>query len=229
MRVIVCEGTWAKDPWGLLGDVVNNLDIPAERVEYPEQFGDAFSYNESIYIGKRALRRRISRIEGPFVIVAYSQGAHIAGDVALEHRDDPRLICVYLIADPKRSPRDKVVGLDPGGMGIFGSRPIGSKAKHFVSEHDFIGANTNPFLSNVAKYTVEKKTLGTKDWIKSFKSAASQRQPGGSLFRAIRQVKNYLSTQVHTKYDQHVIENGLTVTRWIAQDINRLAKELSYA
>lgn len=227
MRALVIEGTWAKDPWGLLGDVVSNLDIPAERVEYPEQYGGAFSYNESIYIGKRALRRRVARINDHFVIVSYSQGAQIAGDVAVELKDDPRLVAVYLIADPKRSPRDTVIGHDPGGKGVFGSRPIGNKAKHFAAKHDFICANTNAFIYNVAKYTVEKKSLGRKEWFKSFRVAASHREAGGSAIKAIIEVKNYLKTQVHTKYDQYVVKDGLTATQWIAHDINRLAKELN--
>lgn len=222
MIILACEGTWAKEPWGFLGDVVNRLPFPVERINYPEQYGDAFSYNESVYIGKRALRRRVSQITEPFCIISYSQGAHIAGDVALENRYNDYLKGVYLIADPKRSVRDRLIGPDPGGHGIFGGRPIGPKAIHFAAKGDIITANRNPFISNVAFYTLEKKQLGRREWFKTFKAARSQRLPGGKVFDAIKDVKFYLGAQVHTRYNSYVVEDGLTVPEWIARDINHM-------
>lgn len=224
MIILCLEGTWAKDPWGILGDVVSRVDVPAIRISYPEQYGASFSYAESVYIGRRALRRKIDRLSEPFVLVGYSQGAHIAGDVAYEYRDDHRLLAVYLIADPKRSPRDTVIGENPGGWGIFGPRYIGEKAKHFVAHGDIIAACTNHFLTNVAFYTIEKKRAGMRDWLKSFGHAAAFRQKGGSLRRAICEVKYYLKTSVHTKYGEMEVLPGVTVTQWIAEDIKRLMR-----
>ena len=222
MRIIACEGTWARDPWGLLGDTVALLNQPVERVNYPEQYGDSFSYNESVYIGKRALKKKLSRVKEPFVLISYSQGAHIAGDVALEYKDDPNFKAIYLIADPKRSPRDRIIGEDPGGQGIFGSRPIGVKAFHFAAPGDIITANKNNFISNVAWYTLEKKKFGRREWFKTFKLARTQRLPGGKFWSAVRDVRLYLGTQVHTSYNSYVVEGSLTVPQWIASDISKL-------
>lgn len=222
MKIIGCEGTWARDPWGLLGEVVALLDHPVIRVNYPEQYGDAFSYNESVYIGKRALRKRLEKIDEPFVIICYSQGAHIAGDVALEHRDNPNFKAIYLIADPKRSIRDRVAGVKPEGHGVFGSRPIGPKAIHFAAKGDIITSNTNAFISNVAWYTLEKKKFGKREWIRTFGAARRQRLPGGKFWAAIKDVKFYLGTQVHTRYNSYIVEGGLTVPQWIALDIAKM-------
>lgn len=223
MRVICTEGTWAREPWGLLGETVSLLPYSIERVNYPEQYGDAFSYNESVYIGKRALRKKLSKISEPFILIGYSQGAHIAGDVALEYRDDDNLKAVYLIADPKRSPRDRLVGPETPGKGVFGSRPIGPKAVHFAAPGDIIAANTNNFISNVAWYTLEKKKFGAKEWLRTFKAARSQRQPGGKMWTAIQEVRYYLKTQVHTSYNSYIVDGNLTVPQWIAHDIARIA------
>lgn len=226
--IFAVEGTFAREPWGLLGDVIDRIPLEAHRIEYPEQFGTAFSYEESIYIGRRALRRKIGRATEPYFIVGYSQGAHIAGDVALEVKDDPNFIAIYLISDPKRSSKDKVIGKDPGGCGIFGPRPIGAKALHFAAPGDFITANTNAFISNVARYTIGRKHKSYREWFSTFKEAARNRLPGGSLKKAIFEVRHYLTTQVHTEYHNYVVEDGLTATQWIAADIIRRLNE-SYA
>lgn len=222
MVILACEGTWAREPWGLLGDVVSKISVPVERINYPEQYGDAFSYNESVYIGKRALRRRLARTTEPYIIICYSQGAHIAGDVALEYRDDNNFKGIFLVADPKRSPRDRLIGPDPGGRGIFGSRPIGPKATHFAAPGDIITANRNAFISNVAWYTLEKKKFGRREWFKTFKAAKDQRLPGGKIWDAIKDVKLYLGTQAHTNYNSYQVNDGLTVPEWIARDINHM-------
>lgn len=225
MICICLEGTWSPEPWGILGDVVSRISVPVVRVRYPEEYGKSFSYAESVYIGKRALRRRIEQIKDHFVIVCYSQGAHIAGDVAYEYRDDPRFLAIYLIADPKRSPADEVVGDSPGGKGIFGSRRVGPKAKHIVAKGDIISACDNPFISNVAQYTTERKNGNFKDWLYGFKEVGSRRQPGGKILRAVQEVKYYLKSGVHSKYNEMELFPGTTATRWIAEDIERINNE----
>lgn len=222
MLVVAVEGTWQKYPWGQLSDLVERLNGPVIRIEYPEQYGEIFSYNESIYIGKRALRRKISKISEPYCLVGYSQGAHIVGDIASEIHDDQNLVKVYLIADPMRSTSDMVIGNKPLGCGVFGQRVVGDKAHHFVAEHDFISACDNAFISNVALYTLDKKNKETIKWIKTFSGTKKLRRNGGSVIRAAAQLRRYLRTQAHSRYHETVVVGGMTATQWIAEDINRL-------
>lgn len=222
MIILGVEGTWAPEPWGLLGEIVSRVSLPIERIQYPEQYGDAFSYNESVTVGKSVLRKKILSISEPYIVVCYSQGAHIAGDVLLEFRSDTSFKAAYLIADPKRSSRDILVGSDPGGTGIFGPRPVGPKALHFAAKGDIISANTNGFISNVARYTLEKKKQGVKAWLRTFKSARTERVAGGKVISAFKEVHYYLKSKVHTSYGSYIVEDGLTVTEWIARDINKV-------
>lgn len=222
MIIFCLEGTWQRYPWGQLSDLVERLNHPVVRVEYPEQYGEMFSYNESIYIGKRALKRKISKLSEPYCLVGYSQGAHVVGDVAQELHDDPNLVRVYLISDPLRSPEDKAIGQKPPGQGIFGRRTVGKKALHFVLDGDFISACDNAFIGNVALYTLDKKDKAKRQWLLTFNKTRKLRLEGGSAKSAFCQLRRYLRTQAHTRYHQIIIADGLTATQWIAEDINRL-------
>ncbi len=222
--LLVVEGTWAKEPWGLCGYVVNELSnkINVERIPYPGRFGDGISYSHSASLAAENLRRRIDTLKEPYLLLAYSQGAGAAGDVAAEFHEDPNLIALYNIADPKRSPFDLVVGQKAPGCGIIGSRIIGTKAKQFASPFDFVTSNTNPFLSNVASYTLDRSRVKDLEWFKSFKKCSSSRMAGGSLRDAVKQVRAYMKTQAHTNYHMYEVEPGISATQWIANDINKI-------
>jgi hypothetical protein len=222
--LLVVEGTWAAEPWGLCGYVIEILNdtIRPERIPYPGRFGDGVSYSQSASIATENLRRRIDTLKEPYVLLGYSQGAGAVGDVASEYRDDPNLIAAFNIADPKRSPEDRLIGQYAPGCGIISSRYIGPKALQFASPDDFIASNTNPFLSNVAAYTLDRSRVKDLEWFKSFKKCSANRQTGGDVRAAIKTVKTYIKTQVHTNYHLYEVEPGITATQWIARAINQM-------
>lgn len=224
-KVLIVEGTWAPKPWGLLGDVVRRLNndwLPI-RIQYPEKYGDPVSYKKSTTIAEINLTNEIifcQRDKIPYIILGYSQGAGVAGDVGRRFHEDPLLRGVILISDPKRSRRDRQVGPAVVGYGVSGEREIGSKARQIVAPGDFIADNDNPFLTNVASYTYEMGLSDVISWAKAIPKAIMDRKPNGDPIRGIRTVANYIASGVHTKYNTYLVEPNVTATQWVANYIN---------
>ena len=107
--------------------------LPADRftakwVGYPADYGLKLAFADSVLAGEEALLAAILAADGPVVLLGYSQGAAIAGNVAAQlkewaHVTDVR--GVGLIADPYRS-RDQYQPHPyiPEGFGICGERFI---------------------------------------------------------------------------------------------------------
>ncbi len=222
-KLFVVGGTWEFTPYGLQQDIVNRINKgwQAEWIPYPARYGDGEAYMISVDIGKRNLNDAINRWGGEYSITGYSQGAKIAGDISKERLTDGRFLRSYLIADPSRSPKDRLIGPKVGGKGISGEREVGWKANEFVAPGDFIGSNDNAFLYNVARYTYNMSSRDPVAWIKSFSNAAKEREAGGDVVAGFRTLADYLRTQVHTRYPSYVVQDGLTTTQWIAKDLNR--------
>lgn len=113
---------------GLLKVVTDQLDSTRFRsiwVGYPAEYGFGHSYAGSKYHGKRNLIRAIERTPNPAIILGYSQGACIVGDLAAELHLHPQLDVrgVALVADPERR-QGQVYGPDPGGYGVAGNRLV---------------------------------------------------------------------------------------------------------
>lgn len=219
--LFVVEGTWSAKPYGLSYEVVRLLhsDWNVIPVDYPQSFGDPLSFIRSVATGERNLRRAIKKAEGQYAILGYSQGALVAGNVAATLKD-PRFINVYLIADPARSKQDTLIGPPVLGEGIFGQRVVGPKAYQFAAAGDWIADNCNPALSNMASYAWHMSWSDPHGWIKSWRITARSRQHGGSITRALLTVLKSLRNGVHIRYDKHVVAGTMTVTQWIAHDLN---------
>lgn len=106
-------------------------------LRYPAAYGGVdMPYAESVAIGKRvltvAIRDALRAGLGPVAFGGYSQGAGIAGDMAvdIDNGDVPGILssqvaAVALIADPKRPEGEGAYGLrTPEGYGIAGQRRI---------------------------------------------------------------------------------------------------------
>ncbi|OZD23841.1 hypothetical protein CH253_08235 [Rhodococcus sp. 06-156-3C] len=130
-RIIRCRG---------IGENVfrNTLSVATDRlpdgydveefVEWSAQYGpvprlDGTAYKRSLAVAEAALRRRIELSPDPVILLGYSGGAHLAGNVAAT---SPRnLMGVVLLADPAM-PK----GFAKGGYGIAGARGIPNLGKN---------------------------------------------------------------------------------------------------
>lgn len=100
-------------------------------VPYPADYGQHYSYAESLVIGREALVEAIRDSSYPVIIGGYSQGAAAAGDVAADYAHglllDLDIRAAVLIADPLRpegaTAGGTVIGR-PRGYGIAGTRRI---------------------------------------------------------------------------------------------------------
>ncbi|WP_460581631.1 cutinase family protein [Gordonia jinhuaensis] len=134
--VLISEGTWASsgdptrpDPEGMLYPLVQAGT--AQRSvwfnPYPAQFRtpvhpDDMPFDVSVAIGEQLLRSHIAQVHAQcpaaaIVLVGYSQGATVAGDVAATSLIPIRE--TELLADPRRVPAmAHDVGPSPDGVGV---------------------------------------------------------------------------------------------------------------
>lgn len=111
---------------GLLKNITDQLDPTRFRpiwVNYPASYGHPMSYAASKAVGKANLTRAIEDTPNPAILIGYSQGACIVGDLAAELHKHPHLDVrgVGLVADPERH-EGQYFGPRPGGYGVAGSR-----------------------------------------------------------------------------------------------------------
>ena len=119
---------------GMLKHVVDALPaqhFTARWIGYPADYGLRMSYTESVTAGELAVRDALLAVDGPVVLLGYSQGAAIAGNVAeLVHRWPEwgiDLRGVGLVSDPRRhrhqyAPHPPLYR--PAGYGVSGERLI---------------------------------------------------------------------------------------------------------
>ncbi|MBW0270764.1 hypothetical protein ATM97_07020 [Nocardia sp. MH4] len=115
-------------------------------VQYPAEYGNPRPYAESRIIGRWALLDHIVGYR-PFVLAGYSQGAGIAGDLAVEivqHMPGvmaDHLVGCALIADPYRPMLAGTPHRPPAsGYGIAGQRPVPGPAWWAAADGDPITA-----------------------------------------------------------------------------------------
>ncbi|MGW1738055.1 cutinase family protein [Nocardia sp. NPDC001965] len=144
LYIVAVPGTWetsdAAPGRGMLAASVEQLpgDVAVDYIAYA---ATAFPWEGEVYgrseqqAADRA-RDRVSAVARAcpatrIAILGYSQGAHAAGDLAAEIGTGSgpvpadRIALVGLIADPRRSPSDTLVGPPVPGAGAVGPRPAG--------------------------------------------------------------------------------------------------------
>lgn len=137
--LLVVGGTWERQPYGLLGDVVVRVrtDWTPRWVSYPASYGTPESYDKSKGDGKLQLRLHLMEVVAfatDIAIIDYSQGCAIVDELLAEmtvsaaaggdasnftRRVLSKIRYVGHVANPHR-PRGVQVGADPGGFGISG-------------------------------------------------------------------------------------------------------------
>jgi len=218
-KVYLLRGTWQSG--GSLMDRIGMAvqhKIDPVHFRTPSSYGESMSYNDSVAYSVAKLTKHIEQHNDDYFLVGFSQGAHVAGTVAAVNKNNPRFKGAYLIADPARSPKDHVVNAPMPGGGIMGERKVGAKAIHIVAPGDFIAANTNKFISNVARYTYSMKLSDPFSWHKNLQAAAALREPGGNIKEALKEVRQSLFTGAHIRYGDYMID-GLATPEWIARDM----------
>ncbi len=138
ITVLAVGGTgesWIDDPrtdvTGMLSHVVAELDerFGSRWVGYPASYGpvperDGVCFAESVRIGVERLLTAMTEIDGPVVLIGYSQGCTVVRRVLGAMADGPVLaphvLAVGLISDPERPE-----GSDPSlcGSGVAGDGP----------------------------------------------------------------------------------------------------------
>ncbi|MBF6537231.1 cutinase family protein [Nocardia farcinica] len=139
--VVAIPGTWetsVTEPGrGMLAAVVDDLpgDVAVEFVHYPATAfpweGEVYgrSKNEAFVKARQAVAAVAQSCDATrFALLGYSQGADAAGDLAAEIGTGlgvvapHRVELVGLIADPRRSPTDNLIGPPVPGAGAVGPR-----------------------------------------------------------------------------------------------------------
>lgn len=244
-------------PVGMLKKVVDKLDLnkwTAYSVPYISQYAGDYSYLESLRDGiARAKEQILDLPEGAaFVLLGYSQGATIAGDIARDiglgifNLQGRRFLGVYLISDPRRNGGD-LVGPPVPGYGLTGERgALGStqdRIYEFCAPGDLICSTdrSQSLLHLVVPYTTKFSTRDPLTWVRGMidyvrdpKHDLRKMYPelfggitGWLRFRnrlhfTIRAVRYYLDSQVHLRYATYEVAPGVTTVEWIAAHMNGL-------
>lgn len=133
--VIGVRGTNEDPGYGtMIGDVVSRLQPRLSEWDgyIPLDYPATLNYLASLENGKRELNAQLDGIAGAcpatkFLLLGYSQGAHVVGDVVADRGDfDGRIAGVGLLGDPmfKQGGEGSAVagGPTPGAGGVFGHR-----------------------------------------------------------------------------------------------------------
>ncbi|KQR98900.1 hypothetical protein ASG12_11205 [Williamsia sp. Leaf354] len=138
VTVLAVGGTgesWPDDPrtdlTGLLAEVGAHLDhrFRCRWVGYPSSYGpvpqrDGMSFAESVAVGSARLQAAMAAVDGPVMLIGYSQGCVVIRDALSRarrsRRDLSTVLGVGLVADPHQPP-GAVAGCE--GFGIAGPGP----------------------------------------------------------------------------------------------------------
>lgn len=136
ITVIRCRGIGEPMSKNTLQTVTDRLDRNRFKVielVWSASFGpvpskDGDSFGVSVSQAEATLRKLILDQPGPVILIGYSGGAQVVGNVAADaalHRPSIRekIIAVGLISDPSRH-TVQIVGQNRGGQGIMGGRYI---------------------------------------------------------------------------------------------------------
>lgn len=244
ITVITCRGISEKVGQNMLTDVVKRLDPIKFRVrelDYSASYGqvggnEAFGISQAS--GRNMLLAMIDQDPNPVVLLGFSAGAKLAGDVAAEIAGGrhPRLLVLGcgLIADPARH-GGQIVGQDRGGYGITGNRWIGPTkfpVWQFSAPGDPISelpaGNPLRTFADLTEYWGPDQAR----WMQELADRASRRQwqrwwsieNWRTWSGALDWTGNYLYRQRHIRYAvENMVGENITYTARLAQLIGGLA------
>jgi hypothetical protein len=265
LYIVAIPGTWEtsrEDPReGMLAGVTAGLpgDVRTDYVRYPatampwetDVYGQ--SKREAVNAARRMIRDMARRCAATrFALLGYSQGAD-AADLAAEIGSGAGIVppdrvdAVGLVADPRRSPTDPLIGPPVSGAGVEGPRiggfgRLALKVRTFCAVGDlycatpaddfatrfagFVTQLSAPDPSHLGNYQEQAQSiLGdvvAAGGVPVLQSQFTQAANGAR----IRQLRQFLESSVHQAYPSYVIDNyGTTATSWLHNWLSNLAQQ----
>lgn len=265
LYVVVIPGTWetsVSEPGeGMLASSVAGLTDGVE-VDFVHYAATAFPWEGEVYGRSKQeatdkARAAVSAVAAGcastrFALLGYSQGAHAAGDLAAEIGTGlgavapDRVVLVGLIADPRRSPADVLIGPPVSGAGAVGARlgGFGWLAPHVYTfcvtgdlycampDGDFAGRLagfmvqlSNPDPAKLDSYHHQATALiGDALAAGGFGLFGDQLNAAAYESRR-RQVDEFLKSQIHHSYPSYVIApGGVTPLTWLRDRLIEAAR-----
>lgn len=243
ITIITCRGISEPYVKNMLSEVTKELDKKKFRIvelNYTAAYGpignEAFGFSQAN--GRKELRNQIEKAEGKVILLGFSAGAQLAGDVAKSIADGvfpgyrEKVLAVGLIADPARSSR-QIQGRDRGGFGITGDRYISTTyfpVWQFSAPGDPISELPagNP-LRTIADMSYFYNTLNPGPWFQDLLAKAQSNRFQrwwdikniASWNGAIGWLMNYLVNGRHICYNRENMEGfSVTYTKRLAQLIS---------
>ncbi|GAB09900.1 hypothetical protein GOARA_048_01020 [Gordonia araii NBRC 100433] len=259
LYVLGLAGTWAQGP-GVLGGVTGGLG-PGIRVDYVSYSRTAFPFEKGGRVYGKSKAQGVDNARGMALamtrrcpgtrvaLVGYSQGADAAGDLAsevgtgLSPLRPGQIAGVVLLADPRRSRADQLIGPPLSGQGSGGPRFNGFGHLHrkvftICEPSDmycnvpreyyitrivgFLAQVTNPTPQQMLSYAGEAAaifnemlTLGGPGRIVAELSNAKARQQ-------ITSFMSFLRSGAHGRYGTFEVRPGVTAVQWAHNHLNRI-------
>ncbi|MGW0037893.1 cutinase family protein [Gordonia sp. NPDC003376] len=250
LYVLAVPGTWSHDGPGLLGPVTSGLG-PETKVTYVGYDATAFPWESAIYGKSKA--QAVDNIKGLAVtmlrrcpgtkiaLTGYSQGADAAGDVASEigtgrERIRPGQVAgVVLLADPRRSSKDPLVGPPLTGQGSGGPRVNGmgwlTATTRTICIPTDLYCNTprDYYLTRIVGYLAETSDP-TPSQVGQYQAEAgailAEMLTGGGPGRIVGELSNararqqiiafnrFIQSGSHGDYTRFEVTPGVTAVQW---------------
>ncbi|WP_067542835.1 cutinase family protein [Nocardia crassostreae] len=256
LNVIAVPGTWEtsrdEHSQGMLALVTRGLP-GSVRTDYVSYVATALPWEGEVYgYSKREavtnLRGMISAMSSRcpatrFALVGYSQGADAAGDVAAEIGTGlgvvppDRVAAMGLLADPRRSRTDALVGPPVPGAGAGGARLGGfgllsPKVRTFCAEGDLYCSVPNDDLAGrfaglftqasamdplqVGSYVLTLQSITAEALFPGINAILAAPPDDPASEQWARQVQEFIISGAHQSYPRYVVDaNGTTATAWL--------------
>ncbi|AOW92279.1 hypothetical protein BFN03_04985 [Rhodococcus sp. WMMA185] len=249
ITVLTCRGVGEPFPSPMLANVTRLLDprrFRVNAVQWEASYGPVpdlhgISFDEALRSGRELLLDTVANDPNPVILVGYSAGAALVGNVAEEiactNLPGMNVRGVGLISDPLRSPRNPV---NPGatGWGIAGRRPIGSvfPVWHCADPADAItccppNSPLRTFADQSAAFSLADPhawvadlldRLRTRRWQATIRDWRNIPHVWRAYSRAIAGVRGYLNGE-HTSYHLRRYPGSTrTYCEWLADRINQV-------
>ncbi|MFT4043155.1 MAG: cutinase family protein [Gordonia sp. (in: high G+C Gram-positive bacteria)] len=248
--VLAIPGTWSAGTPGLLKAVTSDLG-PQTQVKYVGYAATAFPWERAIYgkskaqavantkgLALRMLRRCPTT---KIALTGYSQGADAAGDVAAEigtghQRIRPQQVAgVVLLADPRRSSEDNLVGPPLSGQGSGGPRVGGMgylRSREFTIcvprdlycnvPRDYyvtriigyLAEASDPTPSQIGQYQAEAVTIVNELLTQGGPGSVVEELSNAHTRAQIIEFNRFLQSGSHGNYGNFEVKPGVTAVRW---------------
>lgn len=258
--VLAVPGTWSNGASpGVLAEVTAGLG-PETRVQYVGYDATAFPWEKAIYGKSKAQAvanttglalQMLRRCPGTRIaLVGYSQGADAAGDLASEIGTGRAAIRpsqvagVVLIADPRRSKRDNLIGPALRGEGSGGPRLDGMgwvlpRAFTLCEPTDvycnvprdyyvtrivgYLAETSDPTPSQIVQYQAEAGAIFSELLTLGGPGEIAQELGDARAREQIRSFNQFLQSGSHGTYRDFEVRPGVTAVQWANRFLAGLA------